>query len=190
MTYFTNSGLLVSSASLVDGKLYASVDCDRCSGLGVFNDPRYMRYTAGGKAGGCFKCVGSGKQSVRVYSEKQYKSISRAKAKRAEKIAAQNEFARLARVVEYEAEEKTREERAEKIRKERAPLVAKLAPLAVSLSDGKGGFCDSIAEDMEKGYFPKGRGLTIVCEILAKKEGRKNSRKYDIEYDRIAKILN
>lgn len=61
--------------------------------------------------------------------------------------------------------------------KERA-IAAILKPLAANLRDGKGGFCDSVAADMESGHIPSGRALEITIDILGKRFGRRNSNAY------------
>ena len=71
----------------------------------------------------------------------------------------------------------------------RQPIIEILAPLAEMIKDGKGGFCDSIGSDLERGFIPVGRGWDLVCSILAKKEGRSGSKKFNVEYDRIQNIL-
>lgn len=64
-----------------------------------------------------------------------------------------------------------------------------LRPLAERMQDGKGGFRDSIAEDLGKGELPRGRGLTLTMEILAKQAGRKGSKGYNEEFERIDAIV-
>ncbi len=62
---------------------------------------------------------------------------------------------------------------------------------AAILADGKGGFRDSVAKDMEAGRLPRGRGLYITIEILAKEisGGRKNSEAYTAEYDKLETLF-
>lgn len=45
-------------------------------------------------------------------------------------------------------------------------------------------FCLSIADDIERGNLPRGRGRYIMLDILAKHAGRRGSSAYDAEYDR------
>lgn len=66
---------------------------------------------------------------------------------------------------------------------------ANLAVLADSLEDGRGGFCDSVADGLRKGDLPSGRGMTIMLEILGKKKGRKNSKAYKAEVARLEAII-
>lgn len=65
-----------------------------------------------------------------------------------------------------------------------------LKPIAEVLADGRGGFRDSIAADMKRGQLPRGRGEDIVMDICAKMAGRRNSKAYNAEYDRIAGLLD
>ncbi len=64
-----------------------------------------------------------------------------------------------------------------------------LKPLADALRDGRGGFCDSIANDLARGVVPSGRGLAITLDILAKRAGRRNSAAYEAELNRVSDIL-
>lgn len=68
--------------------------------------------------------------------------------------------------------------------------IALLLPLADALRDDKGGFRDSVADDLERGRLPYGRGCDLVIEILSKKAGRKNSKAYAEEAVRIKAILD
>lgn len=64
-----------------------------------------------------------------------------------------------------------------------------LAPLADILVDGRGGFRDSIAFEMKDGSVPRGHGLDITTDILAKMAGRRNTQAYNAEYSRVGDIL-
>jgi len=65
---------------------------------------------------------------------------------------------------------------------ERKGVIKILGPMADILQDGQRGFCDSIAETLRKGKLPYGKGRGLMIEILAKKSGRKNSKKYVAAY--------
>ena len=69
---------------------------------------------------------------------------------------------------------------------EKAPF---LIEIANRLNDGKGGFCDDISSQMKKGILPRGRGLDITADILAKQCGRRNSKAYNAELDRVWEIF-
>jgi len=77
-----------------------------------------------------------------------------------------------------------------------APIAALRAvydPIAAELADGKGGFRDDIASDLRREgavSLPRGRGVEIVCDILAKARGKKGSDAYRKRYDEIAAILD
>jgi len=70
-----------------------------------------------------------------------------------------------------------------------APKIELLSSLVWELKDGNGGFCDSIAKGMEKGFLQPGRGLAIACDILAKKRGRANSKAYKARYQEVEEIF-
>ncbi len=65
-----------------------------------------------------------------------------------------------------------------------------LKPLADLLNDNQGGFRQSVALDMAKGQLPRGKGENIVLDILAKMAGRKGSRLYNAELERIEGIFD
>lgn len=64
-----------------------------------------------------------------------------------------------------------------------------LSALADELSDGRGGFCDSVAEGLRNGELPSGKGYWITLDILAKKAGRRNSKAYVAREKEVEKIL-
>ena len=70
-----------------------------------------------------------------------------------------------------------------------APKIVLLSGLSAELEDGNNGFCDSVAKSMREGKLPAGRGLTIVCDILAKKAGRANSKAYKARYQEVEEIF-
>lgn len=89
--------------------------------------------------------------------------------------------------LEREASEK--QEAQEKQQAARSKLIAILLPLAKRLTDGRGGFCDSIARDLSGGFLPTGRGLTVATEILAKQCGRYGSKAFWDEYEAVRAIF-
>ena len=113
------------------------------------------------------------------------------KAKREANRIARNEAILAEEAVEREKNGGlTDHELAEKTRLAHFTSVAAiLTPVAELIEDGKRGFCDSIASDMKRGTIPYGRGFDLVCEITAKKKGRKNSNAYKAEFARIEEIL-
>lgn len=58
------------------------------------------------------------------------------------------------------------------------------------LEDGKNGFRDSVAEDMRFGRLPMGKGLSITIDILAKQMGRRDSKAYEAEYERLEDLFS
>jgi len=92
-------------------------------------------------------------------------------------------------LTDYEVREQKREEerRIESRKADRRKNL--LQGLAARMRDGKGGFCDSIAQTLAEGGLPVGRGLDITCDILAKQCGRRNSKAYNKEYDEVEKTL-
>ena len=177
------------------GKALTNGTCDRCGGQGGATSGSWMAYDPGGMAGNCFKCLGKGVVTMRAYTKKEYDALARNRERAAEKRAAKWEAAKEAR---FEAQRErngglTDAELDDKIMAEREAkkklLIKLLSPLGEAIEDGKGGFCDSIGRDLQRGNTPAGRGAFLVCEILAKKEGRKNSKAFEAEFDRIEKVL-
>ena len=89
--------------------------------------------------------------------------------------------------VEAEIAAEEAADRAEEVA--RAACAERLAEIANLLADGQGGFRDRVAQDMREGEAPYGRGVGIVCDIIAKQQGRRSSKAYDAEYDRVYAIL-
>lgn len=120
--------------------------------------------------------------------------------KRAAKRQAEWEVREAKRKERLEAEEQKQRERnggltdLELYRQRKAAALAKraelLAPLADFMVDGKGGFCDSVGEGLRNGELPRGRGINIMIDILAKRAGRRNSKAYNAEYDRVSAIVD
>jgi hypothetical protein len=71
----------------------------------------------------------------------------------------------------------------------RAARAEHLAELADLLADGQRGFRDHVAGDMREGHAPYGRGIDIVCDIIAKQRGRRDSKGYNAEYDRVYAVI-
>jgi len=68
-------------------------------------------------------------------------------------------------LTDFELAEQRREQEQRDHLKRMAPVVA----LAAELEDGKGGFRDSVARDLERGILPTPRGEEIVVDILGDK---------------------
>lgn len=64
-----------------------------------------------------------------------------------------------------------------------------LSPLADRLEDGKYGFRDQVASGLRSGRLPRGKGRSIVLDILAKQIGKPGTEEYRIERYRIDTIL-
>jgi hypothetical protein len=182
--YFTSTGEAAKGLAFnAKGKAITNGTCSRCGGCGKFSWCEEYGDT-------CFGCSGSGLATMRAYTEKEYAALVRSR----EKAAAKRDVEYAARAEHYVAEnakrdaEKAARAEAERILKE--PMVELLKPLADEIEDGKGRFNDGIARSMRSGELPRGRGWDLVCEILAKYEGRGNSKAYAAEYARVEAILD
>lgn len=94
----------------------------------------------------------------------------------------------LAPVLQQRAAERSQKAlSAEDSKKQRIHI---LTPVAQILHDGQNGFRDDIASDMiTHGRLPTGRGLQIVLDILSRVSGRRGSKAYDAEFDRLNAIF-
>ena len=72
----------------------------------------------------------------------------------------------------------------------RMKIADMLTEYAKTLQDGKGGFRDSIANNMLEGYSPRGKAIRITKEILAKiYGGRMGSKSYNEKYENITELF-
>ena len=79
--------------------------------------------------------------------------------------------------------EREAEERRERVRSVWAPVIH-------ALRGTSGDFARDWAEALESGNnWPRGRSLDICLEITAKKAGRRGSKAFNAEWERIADIL-
>jgi hypothetical protein len=69
------------------------------------------------------------------------------------------------------------------------PFIEILEPFGQRLIDHRGGFCDSVGEDLCQGRLPEGNALKITVDILAKQIGRRGSKNYNAEAERINNIF-
>lgn len=90
---------------------------------------------------------------------------------------------------DWELEQEKREAAIREEQRKADRRINLLQGLAARMRDGKGGFRDSIAQTLAEGGLPFGRGWDITCDILAKQEGRRNSKAYDAEYDKVEETL-
>lgn len=122
------------------------------------------------------------------------------KRRRKKKRAAQAEQERQARLeqersrngglTDWELEQKELSEKEAKRLALLAEAIELLDPLARYLERQNGSFCQSIAQGFYKGTLPRGRGISLTLEILAKRKGRKNSKAYLAEYEAVESIFN
>lgn len=88
--------------------------------------------------------------------------------------------------VELEAAQRERE-----IRERRERVRSIWAPVLHALQRTSGAFARDWAEALESGNnWPHGRALDICLEIAAKQEGRRGSKAFDQEWDRVADHIN
>jgi hypothetical protein len=187
--YFTSYGEPARKLALNSkGKAITNGSCTRCGGSGEHSFCPMYGTT-------CFKCWGSGTVVVRAYTEKEYKAL----VKNREKAKAKREVAREALLDkerkrnngktnwEVVEEENLKIWKAEKAKKKKVSKL--LTPLALDLEDGCGGFCDSMARDLKDGNLPRGRGWYLVCDIIAKSYGRRNSKAYDAAFSKTEETL-
>lgn len=201
---YPSQSLLEANPSAYNSEMAQKPDCvhGTCDHCGMPLTHFFMIQNADGKrysvGSSCIHKAGDGKLVTAAKAAERQRQRKVRQAKAAEKRKAQR----------IEAERKLEEERrcnggatlwevaeAERMNAEHDELLARkaenpdLALFAATLRDGKGGFCDSIARDMDRGYWPEGNAKHITMEILAKLAGRKNSKAYSAEYERLERIF-
>lgn len=140
----------------------------------------------------CIQKVGDARliEVVKLEKAKKAKQQRQERAERArlERLQAQRD--RNGGMTDYELQEKRRKEALRQGFEAKKPLIEKLAPYARLIADEKEGFRDSIASDLRRGDIPRGKGLAITIDILAKMRGRRGSKKYEAEYARLTEFFD
>jgi len=128
----------------------------------------------------CIRKVGDKGLVKAVNALKNKQAREKRKAKfQAEEIARTNaERAANGGLTDWEREQAERMTAEKKRAASVAPALAVLAELAIGLTDGRGGFCDSIAKDWKRGRTVSPNASIIAAEVIAKKSGRKGSKAY------------
>jgi len=131
---------------------------------------------------GC-ECIKKSNDSGLISKAKAHEK-KRAQAKRDEKRAAKMK----AQQEKAEAELQAQRERNDgltdhelfmaKLKQKEQARAELLTPIIEVMRDGNGGFRDSIADSMENGNVPSGRGLAIALDIIGKEHGRRASADY------------
>lgn len=189
---FTFLGIRENNFDLGDGTSKPGGTCDHCW-TGIRHE--FVIISADGKesvvGSSCINKSGDNGLIEIAKAEKNRKAREArwAKSELLREATLQAERDRNGGLTDWEAAEAAREaeKAAEAERKE--PIIDLLWPLATHIADGRGGFCDSISRDLQKGNVPEGRGFDLTIEILAKKVGRKNSAAFKEEAARIEEIL-
>ena len=168
--------------------------CGKCLGAKVVN---FGNVTFVGKDGTsarhCFACKGTGTVTFKTSPEARAKArLKREEKKRAEWEARQQ-------IVEAELQ-KERDRNGgktdaqlfdEKLEAAKNAFVEKAQPIIDRLARMPENFyfAHNIREDLEKARMPNGRGLDILLDILAKQNGRRNSKKYWEEHDELSDLF-
>lgn len=126
---------------------------------------------------------------ARVLRLKRDRERRQAKAieKRESKLQAQRDA--NGGMTDYEIRELKHEEKRQAEIDAKQPVADFLFPLAARMFAASGTFCESVAEGLNNGDLPKGRGLDIMLDILAKQAGRRNSKAYKVEYESIQGVV-
>lgn len=170
--------------------------CSRCGGAGGAEKWNLTGWT-------CYACGGDGH-----LGDKIYKVYTVEKLQQLNRLVQKNQLARVAKKLKEKNEKENCERKINSgytidewvqahnefniwkqtvVRNKRKLL---LTSLADRISDGRNGFCDSIAETLRNGDLPYGRGLSITKDILAKQAGRYNSKAYNAEYEKIENLFD
>lgn len=168
--------------------------CGKCLGEKVVH---FGNVTFVGKNGTsarhCFSCQGTGTVTFKTSPEARAKArLKREEKKRAEWEARQQVLeAELQKERERNGGKTDAQLFDEKVKAAKDAFVEKAQPIIDRLARFPENFyfVHSIREDMEKARLPTGRGLTILLEILAKQNGRLNSKKYWQEHDELSDLF-
>lgn len=124
---------------------------------------------------------------------KRNREIAQAKrdAKReAERVAREAELDRQKEVngglTDWELQRELDDDRRMDLRLERAAILVDFTDVLTNM----GGWADDVCDSMLNGSIPSNNALRIVCEIMAKTHGRKNSTKYNEAYPKYAVKLD
>jgi len=171
--------------------------CGACSYCGMPIMHNYLINSADGRkfAVGC-DCVQKTGDAGLIDAAKAAKRKAEREAREAKREAdrksrLQSERDRNGGLTDWEVKEKRRAEEKAARDKLLEPIKKQLEPFAYYLErfQSSSGFCVSVAMDLRAGKLPKGRGLDILLDILAKASGRRNSKAYEAEYERVSGII-
>jgi len=186
-------GIMENAFDCGDGTTKAGGCCDHC-GTGIRYEFHIMS-ADGVKSKVGSDCIkksdDSGLINIAKNEENKRRRAKNQEKREAERVARLDaQRAKNGGLTDYEVQEKQHADRLEAERVAKLPIIELLAPLADDMRDGQDGFRDSIAKTLENGDLPYGRGRSISLDILAKMVGRKNSKAYNAEYDRVETIYN
>lgn len=91
-------------------------------------------------------------------------------------------------VVKRDEQLKTEAQKEGKLKAKRAEIVKEVAQVLISKAP-KSPFCGDIGINLMDGILPKGRALTITIDIMGKEQGRRNSKKYKAECERVEALF-
>lgn len=169
--------------------------CGTCSYCGMALKYNYLivgsdgyKFSVGSE---CVRKVGDAGLMKTVTKEeaerRRIKNAERREKRRQERLQAQRDA--NGGLTDQELWQKKQAEKDAKLKALRDKRAKILAPLGDELKDGRGGFCDDVGAGLSRGSLPRGRGWDLVCDILAKKSGRRNSKAYDARFHEVEDLL-
>ncbi len=172
--------------------------CAHC-GMAIMNI-YIVRDSAGDLWGVGCECIRHITDDVAVIDAAQKAKKEAERAKRAEAAAKRREADRAKRQAEHDARleaERVRnggltdaEIRAQEHQRCIAARMQAVQPILEALAGETSQFCSSIRHEMaQDGRLPRGRGLDILTEILAKQAGRKGSKGYAAAYAKWEELI-
>lgn len=177
----------------VDGNGTQTVEmefaCDRCNGEGKIN---YYKHV---EAGICFKCGGSKvmTKKVKIYTDEQWLKLEAQREKRRQKALAEQAI-KQAEIDRIEAEKEAERQKVKdgfKVLNRDFYRTLKGYMEHVSMDRWTADFMKSILElRLTKDIRDiSDRQKEILCDIVGKTAGRRNSKAYNAAYDEIAEKL-
>jgi hypothetical protein len=189
---FTEAGLGKAPFAFLGVGESAGTSCDFC-GTGIRNT-FHLRAADGRISKVGSECIHKHGDAGLIDIAKEAVNARRRETARAKREAAivarlDAERARNGGLTDHEVEDAAHAARIAAEAAAKAPIIELLTPIADELEDGRGGFCDSVANDLRRGNLPTPNACAIVADILAKHAGRRTSDAYKTEAARVGAIF-
>lgn len=189
---FRFTGITENVFKCGDGNVRAGGSCDYC-GTCIRYEFHIESFDGIKSKVGCDCIEKLGDHKLTTVSELAKKKFEKEKKRLADQEKREQELKWQRRLngglTNYELSQKLEQEKREQEKVAGLEKGLKFKSEVEGLRDNQGGFRDSVANDLELGRIPRGRGLDIVLDILSKQKGRRDSKAYIAEYERLDKLF-